>query len=281
MLQLAVADMKKAYTDAIALTPEYTNEGSAGAIGGLTLLPGIHKWDAFVSVAGTVYIKGTPDDVFIFQVTAYLSMAYEAKMVLVEAVEGGGKPLAANVFWAVGGYLAPAGRARLEGTFMVKAYASFGAGALLNGRLWGQGAITLGSNKINMGPGSDRRALAQEADTADIGEQQAAGFDQTKTTADAIIGASARKQARALALGLGLGFGLGLLLIGAGAFGFVLYRRRKYSRDKNDSNPHASPVPQAPQPRPAGPVRRRSSVGVMPIIIEQASLPSNYCTNLH
>jgi hypothetical protein len=60
--------MLAAYNSAAGRAADFVNEGS-GEIGGLTLTPGVHKFDSGVTVSSNVVLSGTCNDVFIFQIS--------------------------------------------------------------------------------------------------------------------------------------------------------------------------------------------------------------------
>jgi hypothetical protein len=60
--------MLAAYNSAAGRAADFTNEG-AGEIGGLTLAPGVHKFNTGVTVSSNVILSGTCNDVFVFQIS--------------------------------------------------------------------------------------------------------------------------------------------------------------------------------------------------------------------
>jgi len=69
-LTTAVSNMESAYTDAASRpTPDFLELGT-GAIGGLTLAPGLYKWTSAITILSNVTISGDANDVWIFQTTA-------------------------------------------------------------------------------------------------------------------------------------------------------------------------------------------------------------------
>ena len=94
-LTTAVADMHTAYTDAAGRpTPTFLNLGG-GAIGGMTLTPGLYNWTSGVTIPSNVTIAGAPNDVWIFQITGDLTMSTATGMTL----SGGAQ--AKNIVWQV------------------------------------------------------------------------------------------------------------------------------------------------------------------------------------
>jgi hypothetical protein len=210
LLALAIADMKDAYTAACNVDPglaitTYTNHAPNGkttaTLGGGTWLPGLYKYTTFMHIVTDINLEGGPDDVFVFQITAYLTMAASAKINLVAAAGASGPPQAASIVWAVGTYVTFGASVHLEGTYLVVGAVVFGINASLKGRLLGQGAITLGSTTIT-NPLANADPLAPYARRA-LAEKGPLGGEKTS---------SARL--------------LGLWLVAA-AGAFALYRGRK------------------------------------------------------
>ena len=71
----AVSAMEAAYTDAAGRTPDF-NMAANGNIGGLTLPPGVYKWDSTTSVTIPidVILMGSSTDIWIFQISGNLNL---------------------------------------------------------------------------------------------------------------------------------------------------------------------------------------------------------------
>jgi len=67
-LTTAIGDMVAAYNTAAGRASDYTDEG-AGILGGRTFLPGVHTFSTGVTIASDIFLSGTCNDVFIFQVS--------------------------------------------------------------------------------------------------------------------------------------------------------------------------------------------------------------------
>ena len=142
LLTTAVGDMGIAYTDAAGRpNPDFVNLG-AGEIGGLTLLPGLYKWNTDVSISSDVTLSGGPNDVFIFQISGTLAEAPAMKVTLAGGVQ------AKNVFWQTAGAVSLGTTAHFEGTILSKTMVAMNTGASINGRLLAQTAVTLQSNTV-------------------------------------------------------------------------------------------------------------------------------------
>ncbi len=143
-LTTAVGDMEIAYADAAGRTlPDFTELG-AGAIGGLTLVPGLYKWSTGVSIATNVTLSGSATDVWIFQVAGDVTQASATSVTLA------GGALAKNIFWQVaGGAGVTIGTtAHFEGVVLAVTAINVRTGASANSRLLAQTAVNLQQNAI-------------------------------------------------------------------------------------------------------------------------------------
>ena len=132
----ATNDVNTAYLDASGrANPNFLNLG-AGAIGGLTLAPGLYKWTTSVTASADVTISGLPTDVWIFQISGALSIASAKKVILIGA-------LAKNIFWQVAGGAVVGSGGHLEGILLSKTTGVLQTGASMNGRILAQTAVTL------------------------------------------------------------------------------------------------------------------------------------------
>ena len=136
-LTTAVLNMQAAYTDAAGRpTPNFLNLG-AGAIGGLTLIPGLYKWTSTVTIPSNVTLAGGSNDVWIFQISGDLQMSAAKGMIL----SGGAK--SKNIFWQVAGYVDLGTTSHAEGIMLSKTAIHLKTGSSINGRLLAQTAVTL------------------------------------------------------------------------------------------------------------------------------------------
>jgi|GEM_PF-1305223 len=141
-LTTAVADMHTAYVDAAGRSrPDY-RDLSDGALGGLTLAPGLYKWSSTVTIDTNVTIAGGADDHWIFQITGDLSLAAAKVMKL----SGGAR--AENIVWQVAGTATFDATSRAQGIVLSKTSIDLGTGASINGRLLAQTAINLKSSTV-------------------------------------------------------------------------------------------------------------------------------------
>lgn len=141
-LTTSVGDMERAYADAAGRTnPDFIDLG-AGEIGGLTLKPGLYKWNTDVTISSDVRLTGGPDDVFVFQVAGNIDQASAKNVTLLGGVQ------AKNVYWQTAGAVSVGTTAHFEGTILSKTMIAMKTGASINGRLLAQTAVTLQSNTV-------------------------------------------------------------------------------------------------------------------------------------
>jgi hypothetical protein len=144
LLTEAVGDMEIAYTNAVGRKlPNFVNLG-AGKIGGLTLVPGLYKWDTGVLIATNVTLSGGADAVWIFQIAGTLTQASATRVIM----KGGARPR--HVFWQTSGAVAIGTTAHFEGVLLAKTKIAVKTGASANGRLLSQTAVTLEQNAVTL-----------------------------------------------------------------------------------------------------------------------------------
>ncbi len=141
-LPTSVASMETAYSDASTRpSPKFLNLGG-GAIGGLTLAPGLYRWTSTVTIASDIAIAGAPGDVWIFQVTGDLTMSAAKKMTL------SGGAVAKNIFWQVAGAVDFGTTSHAEGIVLSKTAITLETGSSINGRLFAQTAVNVASATV-------------------------------------------------------------------------------------------------------------------------------------
>jgi hypothetical protein len=142
LLTKAVGDMEIAYTNAAGRKlPNFTNLGG-GLIGGLTLGPGLYKWDTRVLISTNVALSGGSDAVWIFQIAGTLTQANATRVILKRGA------LPKNIFWQASGAVAIGTTAHFEGVILAKTKIAMKTGASANGRLLAQTAVTLEKNAV-------------------------------------------------------------------------------------------------------------------------------------
>lgn len=142
LLTQAVLDMEAAYTDAASRLPDVTDL-NAGLIGGLTLAPGVYRWNSNVLIASDLILAGGPSDTWIFQVNGTLDLAAAMEIIMI----GGAVP--ANVIWQVTGAVTIGPAAIFRGNILAQTNIAVQTGASVFGKLLAQTAVTLDNNLIN------------------------------------------------------------------------------------------------------------------------------------
>ncbi len=120
------------------------------ALAGSTLTPGLYSSSAAAGMAAstgaTLDAGGNPNAVFVIQVNGALTLGAGAEIQLT----GGAQ--ASNVFWQVNGAFAAGAGAEFVGTVMTDSTGSIGAGALVNGRVFAETAVTTNDNEFYSAP---------------------------------------------------------------------------------------------------------------------------------
>jgi hypothetical protein len=119
-------------------------------LGGLTLTPGVYRFDTTAALTGvlTLNASGIPDASWTFQIGSALLIAGGSR---VEFVDGFGNPDC--VFWQVGSSATLLGDTSMLGNVMAYASISMKTGASITGRLLAKnGAVTLISDQVIIPP---------------------------------------------------------------------------------------------------------------------------------
>jgi len=141
-LGIAVLDMQAAYTDlAGRVNPDFLNLG-AGSIGGKTLTPGLYKWTSNLIIPTDITISGSPNDVFIFQISGTVIMSSAVRITLAGGVQ------AKNIYWQTSGAVTIGTTSHFEGNILSQTGINMKTGATVNGRLLAQTAVTLQMNTV-------------------------------------------------------------------------------------------------------------------------------------
>jgi hypothetical protein len=143
-LTAAIGDMRTAFTDAAGRAPGVgnLNRGSAGEIGGLTLIPGVYKWTTGVTINKDVYLSGK--GVYIFEIAKNLVVG-PSHPVIVHLTNGA---QAQNVFWQVGTAATIDSNSEFAGIILAGTGIQMLTGASVDGRLFAQTAVTLQKNDV-------------------------------------------------------------------------------------------------------------------------------------
>lgn len=140
----AKLDLTAAYLNLQARTP--TQNLSGQDLGGLTLSPGVYKFNTSAQLTGTVTLNGggDPNAVFIFQIGSTLTTASSAVVSLTNSTQAG------NVFWQVGTSATLGTSTTFKGNVLAQASITATTSATVSGRLLAQtGAVTLDTNTVN------------------------------------------------------------------------------------------------------------------------------------
>ncbi|NQV49011.1 MAG: DUF3494 domain-containing protein [Candidatus Marinimicrobia bacterium] len=149
MLTTAQGDLTIAYNEASSRTPvpagTFLNPG-AGNIGGLTLIAGLYKFTAGLSIIGSdVTLTGSETDVWIFQIASSLNVGNGMHVILA----GGAQ--AANIFWQVDASATLGTTCVFKGTILADQAISVGTGSSVEGRLLASiAAVTIASSTITV-----------------------------------------------------------------------------------------------------------------------------------
>lgn len=139
-LARAVTDMQAAYNSAAGMTGGVCP--GAGSLGGLTLAAGHYTCAVNVSINSNLTLRGTPTDIWVFQITGTLTQASATQVILT----GGALPQ--NVFWQVSGNVDIGTTARMQGVILGKTQINMQAGASEKGRLLSQSGVTMSQDTL-------------------------------------------------------------------------------------------------------------------------------------
>ncbi|HWR12508.1 MAG TPA: ice-binding family protein [Rectinemataceae bacterium] len=138
----AIGDMEIAYTDAAGRTLPDATELHAGDLSGQTIVPGLYVWGTGVLINNSVTLNGGANDVWIFQIAQDLTVGNGAIVTL----SGGAQPK--NIFWQVAGQTTLGTTSDFKGIVLCKTLVEVNTGAMVNGRLLAQTAVTLDANAV-------------------------------------------------------------------------------------------------------------------------------------
>jgi hypothetical protein len=142
----ASLDMGTAYTAATNMAPAGGGLTTAcpgvGALGGLTISPGVYNCSVAISIATDVTLNGSATDVWVIRTTQGLVQAAATTVHLT----GGALPQ--NVFWQVAGAVTVGSTAHFEGIILGQTAITFGNASSINGRLLAQTAVNLDTTTV-------------------------------------------------------------------------------------------------------------------------------------
>ena len=133
----AISDMELAYTDATGRVNPDEIDFKSGHLGGLTLAPGVYKFSSDVNFNDHSVLKGTDEDVWIFQIAGIMSIDAGKSIKL----EGGAQ--AKNIVWVAAGATEFGAGSHFEGIVLGATSATFKTGSSINGRVLVQTAAVL------------------------------------------------------------------------------------------------------------------------------------------
>jgi outer membrane autotransporter protein len=117
-------------------------------LAGLTLVPGVYKFDSSAQLTGTLTLNGlnNPNAVFIINITSTLTTASASTVKLINGAQG------ENVFWVVGSSATLGPSTTFTGDILALTSITLQTGATINcGAAWARnGAVTLDDNTISI-----------------------------------------------------------------------------------------------------------------------------------
>ncbi len=151
-LTTAVGDMETAYTTANGMAPAGGGLSTAcpgtGALGGLTIVPGVYTCTVTLSIATATNVTLSGAGVYVFRTTQGITQASGTQVLLT------GGALAQNVFWVPAMTVSIVGTAgattKMAGVILAKTNIAVGTNATVNGRLLAQTAVTLDQSTVTV-----------------------------------------------------------------------------------------------------------------------------------
>lgn len=150
-LTAAIADKNTAYTAAAGMataggglaggTPGTACPGN-GALGGLTLTPGVYTCAVNVSIGTGTALTLSGAGVYVIKTTGNLTQAASTSVNLTNGA------LPENVYWQVAGYASILANAHMEGVIISASYIALGDSASVKGRLLARTGVTMITNTV-------------------------------------------------------------------------------------------------------------------------------------
>jgi hypothetical protein len=142
----AQSDVTTSYNVLAGLAPTQNLTGQD--LGGLTLLPGVYKFDSSAQLTGmlTLNALGNPDSLFVFQIGSTLTTASNSSVVLING------DMDCNIFWQVGSSATLGTTTAFKGNILALTSITLNTGAdIISGRALAQnGAVTMDTNDITI-----------------------------------------------------------------------------------------------------------------------------------
>jgi hypothetical protein len=115
-------------------------------LGGHTILPGVYKTDASITVAAgaIVTLYGNEESKFLFLTRGAVVTGADSTLNLVPDGEGKGPPLAKNILFVSAGATTTGARSALQGSILSGAAITIGTGSEVTGVMFAKAAITVG-----------------------------------------------------------------------------------------------------------------------------------------
>ncbi len=150
-LTTAIGDKLAAYSAAAAMAPSgggagvagaCSGIGAGGALGGLTLTPGVYDCTVALSLAAATDVTLNGAGVYVIKTTGTLNQVANTNVVLTNGA------LPQNVFWQVAGAVSIGAGAHMEGNILSASNIALVTGATLKGRLYSATDIAMDSNTV-------------------------------------------------------------------------------------------------------------------------------------
>jgi len=144
-LTTAISNKNTAYTDAAGRTIPDSVDLASGELGGLTLQPGLYKWNTAVTISNNVTLNGGVNDVVIMQISGALTLATGKQVILTGGLQ------ANNVFWQFSGAGTLGVNSVMRGILLGATNIAVQTTATVYGRLYAGTAVTLDDNDVVSG----------------------------------------------------------------------------------------------------------------------------------
>jgi len=142
-LTTAISDQETAFTTANGLTTNVIVALGAGDISGMTLAPGLYKWDTGLLITNAgVTLSGGPNDTWVFQISNDFTINNDAIITLA----GGAQ--AKNIFWVTATQALLGSNVQFKGNIIAQTLISVNTGTTVSGILLSQTAVTLNASTV-------------------------------------------------------------------------------------------------------------------------------------